>query len=140
MMVSKPLACEATMNNTTMIRLMLAGVLGIAAASIPPAHAQSTLGGAKQQQNKIGGVAKPAPVVGGATVHAATPAAPKPPGPAVNLAGKPGPTGTPTTTANAQAQAPHPTPLVTTSKKSGAVVTSNMKCSGGACTSVVPKP
>lgn len=136
MMVSKPLACEATMNNTTMIRLMLAGVLGIAAASIPPAHAQSTLGGAKQQQNKIGGVAKPAPVVGGATVHTATPPAPKSPG----LAGKPGPTGTPTTTANALGQAQQPTPPVTTSRKSGAVVTNNMKCAGGACTSVVPKP
>ena len=130
------------MKNTTMIRLMLAGVLGIAAANIPSAYGQSTLGGAKQQQNKIGGVAKPAPTLGGATVHTSTPPAPKPPGPTVNQASKPGSTGTPTptTTANALGQAPQPTPPVATSKKSGAVVTNNMKCSGGACTSVVPKP
>ena len=129
------------MNNAT-IRLMLTAALGVAIVAAPSVFAQSTLGGAKQQQNKIGGVAKPAPVVGGATVHAATPPAPPKPGPAVNLAGKPGSTGasTPTTTANAPGQAPRPTPPVTTSKKSGAVVTSNMKCSGGACTSVVPKP
>lgn len=130
------------MNNTTIIRLMLAGVLGIAAANIPSTYAQSTLGGAKPQQNKIGGVAKSAPVVGGAMVHTPSPPAPKPPAPAVNLASKPGSTSTPTptTAANALGQAPQPTPPVTPSKKSGAVVTNNMKCAGGACSSVVPKP
>jgi hypothetical protein len=130
------------MNNNTTIKLVLTAALGVAIASVPSAYAQSTLGGAKQQQNKIGGVAKPAPVVGGAVVHTPSPPAPKQPAPAANLASKPASIGTPTptTTANAQGQAPRPAPPVTTSKKSGAVVTSNMKCSGGACTSVVPKP
>jgi hypothetical protein len=50
--------------NTQTIKLILAGSLGIALASTSPALAQTTLGGAKTQQNKIGGVAKPAPVVG----------------------------------------------------------------------------
>ena len=65
--------------NTPMIRLTLAAAFGIAIAS--PAFAQSTLGGAKTQQNKIGGLAKPAPVIGGAVTH--TPSPPKP-GPVVN--------------------------------------------------------
>jgi hypothetical protein len=128
------------MNNNTMIKLVLTAALGAAIASVPSAYAQSTLGGAKQQQNKIGGVAKPAPTLGGAVVHAPSPPAPKPPAPTVNLASKPGSTGTPTPTTTANAQGQAPTPPVTTSKKSGAVVTNNMKCSGGACTSVVPKP
>ncbi len=130
------------MNTNTMVKLVLTAALSVAIASVSSAYAQSTLGGAKQQQNKIGGVAKPAPTLGGAVVHTPSPSAPKPPAPAVNLAGKPGSTGTatPTTTANAQGQAPQATPTATTSKKSGAVVTNNMKCSGGACTSVVPKP
>jgi hypothetical protein len=127
------------MNKTT-TRLMLTVAFSVAIAGVPQADAQSTLGGVKPQQNKIGGVAKPAPVVGGATVHAYTPTPPKP-APVVGTV-KPGSTGVaPTTTVNAlgQTSAPHPSPIAT-SKKSGAVVTSNMKCSGGACTSVVPKP
>ena len=62
--------------NTPTIRLILATAFGIAVATAAPALAQSTLGGAKPQQNKIGGVAKPAPVVGGAVIHTPTP--PKP--------------------------------------------------------------
>src|ERR1700761_7706454 len=75
------------MNNTTM-KWMLTGALGIFIASVVPVQAQSTLGGAKTQQNKIGGVAKPAPVVGGASIHTPPPGAQKT-GPVANLA-KPG--------------------------------------------------
>ena len=130
------------MNRNTTIRLMLTAALGIALANVSPANAQSTLGGAKQQQNKIGGIAKPAPVVGGAVVHTPSPPAPKP-APVVGTIKPASPGGAaPTTTANAlgQASAPRPNPPITTPRKSGAVVTSNMKCTGGACTSRVPKP
>ena len=110
--------------------------------------AQSTLGGAKQQQNKIGGVAKPPPVVGGAIVHTALPPNPPKPAPVVNLANKPGaltqgssigstglsnPSGQ-----TAGNTAPHP-PL-TPPGKGGAVVSSNLKCAGGACASKGVKP
>jgi len=129
------------MNNTTMIRLMLAGSLGIALASASPALAQSTLGGAKTQQNKIGGVAKPAPVVGGAVIHTPTP--PKP-GPVVGST-KPVSAGvtTPGLSSNAalsQPPGPRPNPAATLPKQSSAVVTSNLKCANGACTSKGPKP
>ena len=136
------------MNNNTMIRLLLTAVLGIAAANISQAQAQSTLGGARQPQNKIGGVAKPAPVVGGATVHAYSPPPPKPPGPVVNLANKPG-TPTPGSTGAIRplgqtAGNPPRHPLFTppSKGKSNTVVssTSNLKCSGGACTSHGAKP
>ena len=125
------------MKNTT-IRLMLTAALGLAIAHAPSAFAQSTLGGAKPQQNKIGGVAKPAPSLGGAALHAPPP--PPKPNPVIGTV-KPASTGvTPTTTANALGQTPHPTPPITTPKKGSAVVTSNMKCAAGACTSRVPKP
>ena len=127
------------MTNTT-IALMLTVALGVAIAGVPQADAQSTLGGVKPQQNKIGGVAKPPSALGGASTHTYSPPPPKP-APVVGTV-NPGSTGVaPTTTVNASGQTatPHPAPI-TTSKKSGAVVTSNMKCSGGVCTSVVPKP
>ena len=130
------------MNRNTTIRLMLTAALGIALANVSPANAQSTLGGAKQQQNKIGGVAKPAPVVGGAVVHTPSPPTPKP-APVIGTIKPASPGGAvPTTTANApgQASTPRPNPPITTPRKTGAVVTSNMKCTGGACTSTVPKP
>jgi hypothetical protein len=130
------------MNSATMIKLMLAGSLAIAVASTSSAMAQTTLGGAKTQQNKIGGVAKPAPAVGGAVVHTPTP--PPPPKPVVNAV-KPTSPGvtTPGLGSNAalnQPPGPKQNPPVTSPNKGGAVVTNNMKCSGGACTSVVPKP
>lgn len=133
---------EARMNNTVMIRLLAAGALGISLAAVSAANAQSTLGGAKTQQNKIGGVAKPAPVVGGAAIHApAPPAAPKP----VIGTIKPMSPGavTPSATNNAalgQAPSPRPNPPVTPPTKGGPVVTSNLKCAAGACTSKVQKP
>ena len=129
------------MNHTT-TKWMVIGALGIFAAGIAPAQAQSTLGGAKTQQNKLGGVAKPAPVIGGAAIHAPPPTPPKP---VVNFA-KPGSPGmvTPNTTANTaalgQAPGPHPNPPVTPPNRGGAVVTSNLKCASGACTSRGPRP
>jgi hypothetical protein len=128
------------MTKTTNISLMLTVAFGIAAANVPSAHAQSTLGGVKQQQSKIGGVAKPAPVLGGTTVHTASPLNPPKPAPVVGSVKPATPGVTPPATANTLGQAPHPTPPVTTTKKSGAVVTNNMKCANGACTSAVPKP
>jgi hypothetical protein len=132
--------CEALMDNKTIIGLMLAGALGISVAGSSSADAQSTLGGAKPQQNKIGGVAKPAPVVGGANVHAPSP--PPPPKSVVSTT-KPG-TTTAGTTANATVQGPtsttRPNPSITPPNKGGAVVTSNLKCSGGACASKGTKP
>ena len=143
MVMSKPQACEATMNNKTMIRLILTVALGIAVGNVPSVYAQSTLGGARQQQNKIGGVAKPAPVVGGATVHAYSPPPPKPP--VVNLANKP---GAPTAGSirplgqTAGNTPPHPVFIPPNKGKSNTVVipSSNLKCSGGACTSRGVKP
>jgi hypothetical protein len=126
--------------NTQTIRLMLAAALGLSLAS--PAFAQSTLGGAKTQQNKIGGVAKPAPVVGGAVIH--TPPPPNPPKPVVGTIKptSPGAT-TPNLTSNAALNpppGPRPNPPVTPPNKGGTVVTSNLKCANGVCTSKGPKP
>jgi hypothetical protein len=129
---------RGTAMNIPMIRLTLAAAFGIAIAS--PAFAQSTLGGAKPQQNKIGGVAKPAPVVGGAVTHTPSPPTPPKPGPVVNTVKpvSPGAT-TPGMTSNA-AITQRPNPPVTAPKPTGAVVTSNLKCANGACTSKGPKP
>ena len=124
---------------------MAIGAFGIFIAGIAAVQAQSTLGGAKTQQNRLGGVAKPAPVIGGAAIHTPAPIIPPKPRPVVNIA-RPGATGmvTPNTTANAatlgQAAGPHPNPPVTPPNKGGAVVTSNLKCASGACTSKGPKP
>jgi hypothetical protein len=124
-----------------MVRLMLVTALSIAVATASPALSQNALGGAKNQQNKIGGVAKPAPSVGGAAIH--TPAPPPPPKPMVNTI-KPTTPGAvaPGTTTSAtlnQPPGPRPNPPVTSTSK-GAVVTSNLKCANGACTSKGPKP
>lgn len=130
------------MNDTTM-KWMLTGAVGLFIASAMPAEAQSTLGGAKTQQNKIGGVAKPPPVIGGATIRTPPPPVPPKPGPVVNIA-RPGSTGvvTPNTTTNAAAlgQAPHPNPSVIPPNRGGPGATSNLKCASGACTSRGPKP
>jgi hypothetical protein len=127
------------MNNTT-TKWILAAAFGILIANVSSADAQSTLGGAKIQQNKIGGVAKPAPVIGGATIHAPSPPAAPKPLPVVGLA-KPGAPGAVTPMANSAAlgQTPRPGPSVI-QPKSGPVVTSNLKCASGACSSRVPKP
>ncbi|WP_298254747.1 hypothetical protein [Bradyrhizobium sp.] len=130
------------MNEKTTI-LMLTAALGLAIANVPSVDAQTTLGGARPQQNKIGGVAKPAPLVGGATVHAYSPAPPKPAGAVVNLANKPGttPPGSIGTVRplgqTAGNPPPHPAFTPPNRGKSNTVVgaSSNLKCSGGACTS-----
>lgn len=137
------------MNNKAMIGLMLAGTLGIAGADMSSAIAQSTLGGAKTPQNKIGGVAKPAPVIGGATVHSYSP--PAPPKPVIGMAkpGSPGPVtpGISGATGNAMASGqisgpPKQTPPVTAPNKGKPVVTaaSTPKCASGTCPPKVPKP
>jgi hypothetical protein len=139
--LSKLFERGAAMNSATMIRLMLVGSLGLAVAIASPAWSQTTLGGAKTQQNKIGGGAKPAPAVGGAAVH--TPSPPPPPKPAVVNTVKPVGTVAPGTTTSAglsQSPGPRPNPPVTPPKPGGAVVTSNLKCANGVCTSKGVKP
>jgi hypothetical protein len=132
------------MNNTTLKRIAI-GAVGLFIASVMPADAQSTLGGAKTQQNKLGGVAKPPPVIGGATIHTPPPSTPPKPGPVVNIT-RPGSTGvvTPNTTTNAaalgQAPGPRPNPPVTPPNKGGAVSPSNVRCSSDTCASRGPKP
>ena len=115
---------------TQTIGLLLAGSIAFAGAS--PALAQTTLGGAKTQQNKIGGVAKPAPVVGGAVIH--TPPPPPPPKPMVSTfkPASPGVVAPSTTTSAAPGQppGPRPNPPVVAPKP---VVTSNLKCANGVC-------
>jgi len=131
--------------NTTKSGWLLACALGVAAASISPADAQSTLGGAKPQQNKIGGVAKPPPAVGGTPNHAYTPPTPPKPGPVIGMTkpGSPTPGATGTSTPGVQtAGNPRPNPPVTPPNKGSSVVTasSNLKCASAACTPKGAKP
>src|ERR1700679_614766 len=102
--------------NTPMIRLTLAAAFGIAIAS--PAFAQSTLGGAKTQQNKIGGLAKTAPVIGGA---ATPPPSPAKPGAVVNTVSPTSPAATPSGRTSNAALAQRPNPPVTAPKPTSAV-------------------
>jgi hypothetical protein len=132
------------MNKTT-IGWMLACALGIAIAGISPSDAQSTLGGAKPQQNKIGGVAKPPVVVGGATTHATTPPTPPKPAPVIGMTkpGSPTPAATGASSPPAQtAGNPRPNPPPTPSNKSSVVVTasSTPKCASGTCPPKSPRP
>lgn len=135
------------MNNKAMIGWMLACALGVAAGSISPADAQSTIGGAKTQHNAVGSAAKPPPVVGGA-IKPITPPGPPKPGPVIGMAKPNPPTGTPTPGSTGSGTPPLQTsaatkqiPPVTPSKKGKTVITaSNLKCGGGACTSRGPKP
>jgi hypothetical protein len=137
------------MNDSATIKWMLVCVLGIAAIGLSSASAQSTLGGPKTPQNKIGGVAKPAPVIGGATIHTPTPPTPPKPGPVAGLAKPNSLTGTPTPGSTGSAPTPGQTsaatkqnPPVTPPNKGKTVVTAsqNLKCGSGACTSKGPKP
>jgi hypothetical protein len=131
------------MNNKAILGLMLAGALGFTVAGISSADAQSTLGGAKPQQNKIGGVAKPPPVIGGATTHANV--TPPKPGPVAAMAKStsptPGTTGA-STPSGQTAGTPKPNPPVTTASKSSGVVTasSTPKCASGSCKPKTPRP
>ena len=128
------------MNDSATIKWMLVCVLGIAAIGLSSASAQSTLGGPKTPQNKIGGVAKPAPVIGGATIHTPTPPTPPKPGPVAGLAKPNSSSGTPTPGPTSGAAKPNPP--YTPPNKGGTVVTAtqNLKCGSGACTSKGPKP
>jgi hypothetical protein len=139
MIVSKLKPARGTAMNNATLKWMAIGALGIFVANVAPADAQSTLGGAKTQQNKLGGVAKPAPVIGGAAIHTPPPTPPKP---VVNIAKPASPGVTPTANAAAMGQAPgpRPNPPVTAPNKGGPVVTSNLKCASGACASKGPKP
>ena len=129
------------MTSKMTIGLLLTAALGIAMAEVPSACAQSTLGGARNQQNRIGGVAKPAPVVGGASVRAYAPPPPKPPTPAINLANRPGAPGPGSVGAvrplgqTVGNTSPHPVFTPPNKMKTNTVVGSSptLKCSGGAC-------
>jgi hypothetical protein len=134
------------MNNKAMIGWMLACVIGVAIAGLSPADAQSTIGGAKTQQNKIGGAAKPPPVVGGA-VKSITPASPLKPGPVAGRAKPNSPAGTPPAIGNGMtpgqsSAALKPNPPVTPPNKGNTVVTasSTPKCTPGTCAPKAPKP
>jgi len=131
--------------NTTTSGWLVACALGVAIANISPADAQSTLGGAQAQQNKIGGVAKPPVVVGGATSHAYTPPPPPKPGPVIGMTksttSTPGATGV-STPAGQTAGNPRLNPPTTPPNKSSAVVTASSmpKCAAGTCPPKPPKP
>jgi hypothetical protein len=136
--------CEAMMNSKSTIGPVLVCVLGLATIGLSPACAQNALGGAKTQQNKLGGVAKPAPAIGGATKMVSPPSPPKP-GPVIGMT-KPNSPGTPApgSTGNAMGQTagtPTSNPPVTAANKGGQVGASSLKCANGACTSRgAPKP
>jgi hypothetical protein len=122
------------MNNNTAIRWILAGVLGLPCAVAPSVYAQTSLGGAKTPQNKIGGVAKPAPVLGGAPQ---VPPSPPKPAPVIGMT-KPVSAGnamTPGQTLGARQNPPVAQP-----NRNGTVITSNLKCASGACTPRGSKP
>ena len=131
------------MNSKATIGPTLVCVLAIAAVGISPVCAQTALGGAKTQQSKLGGVAKPAPMIGGATVKPVSPPSPPKPAPVVGMA-KPNALGTPAPVSTGNGATPvaaRPNPPVTPPNKGGTVVTtSNLKCGSGACTSRVAKP
>jgi hypothetical protein len=120
----------------------LVGALALAVSDT--GFAQSTLGGARQQQNKIGGIAKPAPVVGGAAVHTSLPPNPPRPGPVINLVNKPatmtpGSTGAATLAGQAAGTTAPRAPLVAQGKSS-TVASPGLKCASGACVSKGAKP
>ena len=83
------------MNWTTISEMdAVTGVLGISIASVAHRFKRRRRWAGPAQQNKIGGVAKPAPVIGGAAIH--TPPPPTPPKPVVNFAKPASPGVTPT--------------------------------------------
>jgi hypothetical protein len=132
------------MNSKAMIELTLVCALAVMAMDISPACAQSALGGAQTQQNKLGGVAKPAPVIGGAAIKPVSPPSPPKPAPVVGLA-KPNTLGTPAPGSVGNGATPVATrqnPPFTPPNKGGTVVTTstNLKCGSGACTTRGPKP
>ncbi len=139
------------MNRAIFGMMVLGASLGAFAMNgVDPLFAQNALGGpTKPKQNSIGGAAKPAPVIGGATHN---PVVTKPV--TIGNVTKPGSIGTPTpgaggTTPGLTANAMLPgtstarqNPPVTPPNKGKTVVstTSNLKCGGGACVTRGAKP
>jgi hypothetical protein len=135
------------MKNWTTIRMLVLGVSmgALAVTNAHPSLAQNSLGGpAKPKQNAIGGASKPAPVIGGATTSTSVVTKPtaigKPLKPVL-----PGATLAPSTTGNAMTPGPtvgtlKQNPPVTPSNKGKTVVTTNLKCGGGACVAKGAKP
>jgi hypothetical protein len=133
------------MNTATTIKWTLACVLTVAVGGIPKAYAQSALGGAKTQQVKIGGAAKPAPVVGG-SIKPITPPGPPKPGPVIgltkanSLAGTPPAIGNGTTPGQTSAAARQNPPVMPPNKGKTVAASSNLKCASGTCISRGPRP
>jgi hypothetical protein len=133
------------MNDKAMIGWTLACVLAVAVGTIPEACAQSTLGGAKTQQVRIGGAAKPPPVIGG-SIKPITPPTPPKPHPVVGIVRPNSLAVTPPAIGNATTPGPTPAttrqnPLVTPPNKGKTfTASSNLKCASGACASRGPRP
>jgi len=136
------------MKNRTMVAAFVLGALAVGVSD--SASAQSAIGGpAKTKMNTVGGAAKPAPAVGGATTPKPTSVVAKP-----NTVGgvtkQSSVIGTPTAGSNAGAMTPSSTgatakqnPPVTPPKKNKPVVlttSTNLKCASGACVAKGTKP
>jgi hypothetical protein len=130
------------MTTRAMVMAFLLGALFTAVSH--PGLAQNALGGAvKTKQSTVGGIAKPAPVVGGAATPAAVGTKPA----SIGGVAKPGsvaPTpGSPGIATNAAGSSTaKQTPPVSPPNKGGAVVTtsSSLKCAAGACVAKGTKP
>jgi hypothetical protein len=129
------------MKRSVMLRVTwLVTSLGVFATAVShPSLAQNALGGpAKPKQSAIGGAPKPAPAIGGTASSASTITKP----PAMGGVTKPTSAGL-AATGNSIGNPTTPRPTVggtvkqslpiTQPNKGGTVVTSNLKCGGGAC-------
>ena len=127
------------MKSSAILRLtLLVMSLGVFTTAVShPSLAQNALGGpAKTKQSAIGGASKPAPVIGGATTSPSTVTKPA----AVSGVTKPMSAGAVTGSSIGNPTTPRPTvgPVkqslpASQPNKGGTVVTSNLKCGGGAC-------
>jgi hypothetical protein len=138
-----------SMKNTAMLKLtVLAALLGAFAIGFSySASAQNALGGAaKTKQNTVGGMAKPAPVLGGATTPGPVTGAIKPNTVGgvtkqTSVGGTPTPGSTGSATPSSTVSAAKQNPPVPPPNKGGTVVTSsNLKCAAGACVAKGKKP
>jgi hypothetical protein len=136
------------------VSAVLFGALSIFVAQ--PARAQNAIGGAvKTKPNTVGGLAKPAPVLGGASTPTSPGVKPAAIGTVAkpNVAGTtpiPGSTGsTATSSATASPGAsgapaamarPNQLPAAQNKGKTAGPVVSNLKCGGGACVARGAKP
>jgi hypothetical protein len=125
------------------ISALLFGTLSVAVSHV--SLAQNAVGGApKTKPNIVGGVAKPAPALGGAAKSTAGFTKPATVG-GVTKQGSAIGTSTTGLTGNATSlggSTAKPNPPVTPPNKGGTVVTttSNLKCGGGACVARGTKP